>query len=103
MKKPKATKRYCSKCKKHTDQKIASAKKRTAGSAKPLGQWAKGRTNFGKGHGNLGKYGSKPAITKFKMTGKKQSKKTDFRYTCDICKKTSSQKQGIRTKRVEFV
>ena len=103
MKIPKAIKKYCPKCKKHTDQKTTSAKRKTAGSAKPLGQFAKSRTNFGKGHGNLGKYGSKPAISKFKMTGKKQSKKTDLRYTCTVCKKSSCQKKGTRAKKVEFI
>lgn len=103
MKIPKNTKKYCPTCKKHTAQKITQAKKRTAGSARPLSQFAKSRTGFGKGIGNLGKYGSKPAISKFKMTGKKQSKKTDLRYTCVTCKKTSVQKKGTRAKKVEFV
>ena len=70
MKIPKTIKRFCPKCKTHTEQKVAAAKKKTAGSARPLGKYAKPRTGFGKGIGNLGKYGSKPAINKFKMTGK---------------------------------
>ncbi len=102
MKVPKITKRYCPKCKKHTDQKITSAKKRTAGSAHPLAKFAKVRSGFGKGVGNLGRYGSRPAISKFKMTGKKTSKKTDFRYECSVCKKSTVQKKGIRSKKVEF-
>lgn len=102
MKIPKIIKRYCAKCKKHTDQKITSAKKRTAGAAHPLAKFAKQRSGFGKGIGNLGRYGSRPAISKFKMTGKKASKKTDFRYECSVCKKSSVQKKGIRTKKIEF-
>ncbi len=103
MKVPKTKKRYCAKCKKHTEQKVTIAKKRTPGSKRPLGKFAKKRTGFGKGHGNLGKYGSKPPVNKWKMTGKKQTKKTDFRYECGVCKKISVQRSGIRTRRVEFV
>ncbi|HII65876.1 TPA: hypothetical protein HA295_03825, partial [Candidatus Woesearchaeota archaeon] len=39
---------------------------------------------------------------KFKMTGKKATKKTDFRYECKNCKKEHAQKKGIRAKKVEF-
>lgn len=103
MKIPKTTKRLCVKCKKHTDHKIAQAKRRSPGSKHPLAKAAKARSGFGKGYGNLGKYGSKPAISKFKMTGAKTSKKLDLRYTCNTCKKTSVQAKGIRCKKVEFV
>lgn len=103
MKVPKIKKRYCKKCKKHTEHKVSQAKKRTPGSARPLAKSAKPRTGFGKGHGNLGKYGSKPPIGSFKMTGKKSSKKTDLRYECKECKKISVQRKGIRTKKIEFV
>lgn len=102
MKVPKSIKRYCPKCKSHSEHKVLVSKKRTPGSARPLGKSAKKRTGFGKGVGNLGKYGSKPPITKFKMTGKKVSKKSDFRYSCSVCKKSTVQKKGIRSKRVEF-
>ena len=60
------------------------------------------RRGKARGHGNLGRY-SKPAVTKFKMTGKKQTKKTDFRYECKECKKMHTQAHGIRARRVEFV
>lgn len=103
MKVPKMKMRYCKKCRKHTEHKISIAKKRTPGSAHPLSKFSKVRSEFGKGHGNLGKFGSKPPVSKWKMTGKKQTKKTDFRYECKECKKTSVQRYGIRTKRVEFV
>ena len=36
------------------------------------------------------------------IIGKKQSKKTDLRYQCGTCKKTSTQSGGIRAKKVEF-
>ena len=37
------------------------------------------------------------------MTGKKQSKKTDLRYQCNGCQKTTAQKEGFRVKKLEFV
>ena len=100
MKKPKLIKRLCPHCKKHTEHNVAQAKRRTPGSGNPLGKYSKGRTGFGKGFGNLGRYGSKPS--KFKMGNKKQSKKTDFRYKCKQCKKTHNQRKGVRAKKVEF-
>lgn len=102
MKFPKITNRYCSKCKVHTEHKIATAKRKSPNSARPLGQNAKPRTGFGKGYGNLGRYGSKPAVGSFKMTGKKMSKKVDIRYTCSKCKRTATRKQGFRAKKLEF-
>jgi large subunit ribosomal protein L44e len=103
MKVPKIIKRLCPHCKKHTEQKVAQAKKRTPGASHPLAQFAKKRAHFGKGTGNKGKYGSKPAVSKFKMTGKKTSKKLDLRYECKECKKQSVQKSGFRTKKLELV
>ncbi len=104
MKIPKQIKRYCPKCKTHTDQKVSQAKRRTPGSAHPLAKSQKIRSGFGKGFGNLGKYGSKPAVSKFKRTGAKTSKKTDFRYQCTVCKKTQgSSKGGKRARKVEIV
>ncbi|MFH1072885.1 MAG: hypothetical protein V1743_05645, partial [Nanoarchaeota archaeon] len=53
-----------------------------------------------RGYGNLGRY-SRP--TKPKMTGKKLSKKTDFRYTCSVCKKSHAQKDGFRARKIELI
>ncbi len=102
MKIPKTMKRYCKYCKKHTEQKVAQNKKKAASS---LSYGSKIRARLrgrARGVGNLGRY-SKPAVTKFKRTGAKNTKKTDLRYTCSVCKKMSSQPEGIRAKRVEFV
>ncbi len=102
MKIPKTLKRLCKTCKKHTQHKVAQNKKKAAS---PLSRGSKVRARLrgaAKGHGNLGRY-SKPAVTKFKRTGAKTTKKTDLRYTCNVCKKSSCQKSGIRAKRVEFV
>ena len=102
MKIPKTLKRLCKTCKKHTQHKVAQNKKKTAS---PLSRGSKVRAKLrgeARGSGNLGRY-SKPAVTKFKRTGAKNTKKTDLRYTCSVCKKASCQSSGIRAKRVEFV
>jgi len=104
MKIPKTTKRHCPYCKKHTEHKISVAKKRTPSSAHPMSYGSKKRMKKrgeGVGMGNVGKI-SKGALGGWKRYGKKTSKKTDFRYTCSECKKSHTQKKGIRAKRVEF-
>lgn len=103
MKLPKVMKRLCKKCKTHTEHNVKQAKRRSPGSAHPLAKAAKARSGFGHGFGNLGKYGSKPAISKFKMTGAKTTKKLDLRYECKMCKKMSVQSSGIRCKKIELI
>lgn len=104
MKLPKRTHRYCPKCRKATEQKIDMYKSVGKRGALTRGsiQRAKKRGQ-GRGAGNKGKYGSKPAISKFKRTGAKLSKKSTLRYTCSVCKKSSQQKEGFRAKKLEFV
>lgn len=105
MKSPKSTRRYCKFCKKHEEHKIATAKRKTANTAHPMSYGSKKRAKkrgTATGIGSLGRY-SKPPLNKFKMTGKKQTKKTDLRYTCNVCKKTSVQASGIRVKKIEFI
>ncbi len=101
MKIPKTMKRLCKTCKKHTEQKVAQNKKKTPSSLKRGSKYRAKLRGVARGVGGLGRY-SKPAVTKFKRTGAKNTKKTDLRYTCTVCKKTSVQKTGIRAKRVEF-
>ena len=107
MKKPKEVKRHCPFCKKHTAHKISQSKKKTPFTVHPMShgggvrQKAKHRGK-GIGKGNAGRYSRRP-IGKFKMTGKKMSKKTDLRYECKECKKVHVQKSGLRAKKVEFV
>jgi len=55
-----------------------------------------------RGMGNLGRY-SKPAVTKWKRAGKKQTKKTDLKFQCSECKKFHLQAQGFRAKKIEIV
>lgn len=102
MKVKKAVKRYCAHCKKHTDHKVSHAKKKSPSSMSYGSKFRARSRGRARGHGNLGRY-SKPAISQFKMTGRKQTKKTDFRYECAVCKKSSVQRKGKRAKKVEFV
>jgi len=102
MKVPKSVKKLCTHCKKHTEQKVAQNKKRTASSLSQGSKYRARKRGAARGVGSLGRY-SKPAVTKFKRSGAKSTKKTDLRYTCSECKKTSMQSAGIRSKRVEFV
>ena len=102
MKKPKTMKRLCPKCKKHTEHKVSQVKKKQASSLTYGSKIRAKRRGAARGNGGRGRY-SKPAVTKFKMTGAKTTKKTDLRYQCTVCKKSSMQRKGIRAKRVEFV
>ena len=102
MKIPKLVKRFCRHCKKHTEHKVAANKKKAASSLSHGSKVRARLRGLARGTGNLGRY-SKPAVTKFKRSGAKSSKKTDLRYTCAVCKKTSMQAKGIRAKKVEFV
>ncbi|MBI2564920.1 50S ribosomal protein L44e [Candidatus Woesearchaeota archaeon] len=105
MKVPKIRNTFCKTCKKHTEHKVAESKKKTPFTAHPMGYGNKktrAKLRGVRGHGNLGRY-SKPPINKWKLAGKKQSKKTDFRLTCKVCNKSSTQRMGIRAKKVEFV
>jgi large subunit ribosomal protein L44e len=102
MKIPKTRSRYCPFCRKHTESKTFQVKK---GQPSPLSYGSKiraKRRGRARGFGNLGRY-SKPAVTKFKMTGKKQTKKTDLKFQCAECKKFHLQSKGTRAKRVEIV
>ena len=104
MKMPKLTQRYCRYCKKHTENKVTQYK--TGGKRGALTHGAIPRARkrgLGRGFGNRGKWGSKPAISKFKRTGAKSSKKTTLQYTCQVCKKTTQQTQGFRAKKLELV
>ena len=81
---------------------MSIAKKRERGSLK-RGSLQRGRKRGrGRGAGNLGRWGSKPPISKFKRTGAKTSKKSDLRYRCKKCNKASVQKQGKRSKKLEI-
>jgi large subunit ribosomal protein L44e len=101
MKIPKIKNRYCPYCKKHTEHKVSTNKRRAPSSLKHGSKYRARKRGDARGFGNLGRY-SKPAISKFKMTGRKPTKKTEFIYECKVCKKKHHQRYGIRTKKVEF-
>ena len=102
MKIPKVKKRLCPYCKKHTEHKVSQSKRRNPSSLKYGSKYRAKLRGSARGTGNLGRY-SKPAITKFKLTGSKMSKKTDLRYQCTVCKKLHMQKSGFRAKKLEMV
>ena len=101
MKLPKNVNRYCPYCRKHTEHTVSVTKKRSPRSMSYGSKLRARRRGQARGLGNRGRY-SKPAISKFKMTGKKSSKKTDLRYECRVCKKMHVQRQGFRSKKIEF-
>lgn len=102
MRIPKKTRRYCPYCNKHTEQKVemASSGHRRGSLKKGAIERAKKR-NLGKGTGNLGKWGSKPAVTSWKRKAK-STKKTNISYLCSVCKKSSLQRKGDRVGKVVF-
>lgn len=104
MKLPKTRKKYCPSCKTHHEHKVVEAKKRGRGTAHPLSQGSRKRIKARGliGTGNNGKY-SKPPISKWRMAGRKTSKKVDLRFECQQCKKMHCVSAGgFRTKKVEF-
>ncbi len=101
MKLGKERNRHCPYCKKHTLHKVSQAKKKAPSSLSYGSKYRARARGKARGFGNLGRY-SKPAVTKFKMTGKKATKKTDLRYECKECKKVHVQRKGFRARRVEF-
>jgi len=104
MKLPKLQKRYCAKCKKHTEHKTLESKKKTPGTAHPLSYGSKRRLRLrgGMKMGNKGRFSRRPVGQRV-MTGKKQSKKLDLRFECSVCKKKGVQQQGMRAKKLELV
>ena len=101
MKLSKIVNRYCPFCKKHTEHNVTLNKKKNPSGLTYGSKIRARRRGQARGLGNRGRY-SKPAISQFKMTGKKQTKKTDLRYQCKECKKTHVQRQGFRAKKIEF-
>ena len=103
MKIPKARKMYCPKCKKHTDHSISQAKSGGRSKTHPMSRGAKARMRkrgLDRGYGNKGRM-SKGAISSWKRTGAKTSKKIDLRFKCKTCGKIRVG-GGFRLKRPEF-
>lgn len=102
MKLPKEIKRYCPNCKKHTTQKVKIEKNRGKNKAHPMSQFSKIRMKLRgltTGTGNKGRL-SRGALNSWKRFNKKHSKKTDLRFTCQICNKSNTNAGGNkRTKK----
>ncbi len=82
--------------------KVTQAKKGKPSSLRRGSKYRARERGLARGTGGLGRY-SKPAVTKWKMTGSKLTKKSDFRYECKECHKKMVQSGGIRAKRIELV
>ncbi len=93
---------YCKYCKKHTPHKVSQVKGRERGSLKHGSINRARKRGLGRGYGNLGSYGSKGAMSKWKRYGAKTSKKTNLKFKCTICNKEQTQPAGFRTKKVEL-
>ncbi len=102
MKLPKTIKRYNPKLRKHTVHKVVQVKKRQASSLKRGSKYRAKKRGEARGVGGHGRY-SKPAVTKFKRTGAKATKKTNLVFECTESKMKFSQKSGKRTKRLELI
>jgi len=103
MKTPKIRKSYCKKCKTHTTHKSTTNKTTGTRGALKRGSITRAKKGgLGVGFGNLGNYGSKPAISKWKRAGSKTSKKLALKLTCNECNKSKLLKQR-RAKKVEFI
>ncbi|MFH1501034.1 MAG: hypothetical protein ABIE22_03760 [archaeon] len=100
MKLPRKTNRYCPSCKKKTEQKIAlvsTGAKR--GTLKRGGKARAKKRGLGIGMGNKGKWGSKPAVTKWKRKTK-ATKRLVVIYTCKVCKKARHAKNSRRVSKI---
>ena len=100
MKIPKKTIRYCPFCKKRTEQKIdlvSTGNKR--GTLKRGSLIRAKQRNAMPGKGSKGKFGSKPAIKKWKRKSKTTTRKVVI-YTCKECKKSKHAKNSRRVSKI---
>ena len=98
MKLPKQTFRFCPYCKKKTKQKIKLVSTGAKRGTLTRGSISRAKKRgLGIGIGNKGKWGSKPAVSKFKRKAK-TTKKTNIMYTCNECEK-SKYRASKRNKR----
>ena len=100
MKLPKATKRFCPKCNKKTDQKIDLVS--TGFKRGPLAWGSLSRAKKrgkNRGMGNKGKWGSKKAIKSWKRKTKTTMRRVVI-YTCKECKKSKLSKHSRRVSKI---
>ncbi|MFH1638301.1 MAG: 50S ribosomal protein L44e [Candidatus Woesearchaeota archaeon] len=104
MKVPKKVRKYCPKCKKHTEMAVSISKQMGKNAVHTMTKGSRQRMRLrgeDRGFGNKGKT-SKGAMNKWKRYGAKKSKKLNLTLRCKECKKAILL-IGSRTKRVEVV
>jgi len=104
MKHKKIVRAYCIKCKKHQEHKVSVAKAGGRNKTHPLSRGSRRRMRLrglDRGYGNKGRV-SRGAVSSWKRTGAKVSKKVDLKLTCNNCQ-TSQIKNMGRTKKMELV
>ena len=105
MKFPKEMKRFCKKCVVHTTHNVKIEKNRGKNKTHSMTKFSKVRLKLkglSTGFGNKGKL-ARGAINSWKRFNKKHSKKTDLRFTCSQCKKSSTNVGGnVRIKKVSI-
>lgn len=92
--------RHCPKCKKHTEQKIdlvSTGHKR--GTLKRGSLVRAKKRGAMPGKGNKARWGSKPAIKKWKRKTKTTTRKVVI-YTCQECKKSLHAKKSRRVSKI---
>jgi len=102
MKVPKLMRKFCPKCKNYREMTVAQTKQKGKNKTHPLSRGSRVRMRqrgLDRGHGNKGSL-SRGAISSWKMTGAKTSKKLNLTLKCKECGK-SIIVVGSRTKRVE--
>ncbi len=100
MKMPKKINRFCPFCKKKTQQKIdlvSTGSKR--GTLKRGGLTRAKQRGAHPGKGNRGRYGSKPAIKKWKRKTKATTRKVII-YKCQECKKSKHSNHSRRVSKI---
>ena len=101
MKFPKTLNRYCPYCRKKTEHKLTHVSSGHKRGALKRGSIERARKRgLARGYGNLGKWGSKPAITKWKRKTN-STKTTNLMYTCKECGKSHYQKKGKRSSKIQ--
>ena len=90
----------CIRDRKHTEHQVKQVSTSGKRGALKRGSLQRARKRgLGRGKGNLGKWGSKPPVSKFKRKVK-TTKKTNLLYICQVCKKAHLQKKGKRASKI---
>lgn len=102
MKLPKKVRTYCKYCKQHTSHKISLLSGAHQRGAFKWGSLERAKKRgLGRGTGNLGRWGSKPAVSKWKRRAKSTQKKV-LLYKCETCGKITPRTYGSRTSKLQI-